>query len=89
MINVILFATILVPIVLALVQLLKITFPLHKNYIPLIALLIGIIIGAAAYPFSELEIVTRLWAGGFAGLASTGLFELGNYRSGLTKASDK
>jgi len=85
MTEVLLFATILAPIILALVELVKksVTFP--KNYIPLIALLIGVLIGLAAYPFTDLALDLRLWSGGLAGLASTGLFELGSKRDGTTE----
>lgn len=83
--EVLLFATVLLPIVTALIELLKKTFPIKKNYIPLISLVVGIVIGAVAYPFTDLELVLRLWAGGFAGLAGTGLFELVKKREGVSK----
>lgn len=84
--EVLLFATVLLPIVTALVQLLKITVPIKKNFVPLLSFVVGILVGAAAYPFTDLELMLRLWAGGFAGLAGTGLFELVfNDRDGTTK----
>ncbi len=79
------FATVLFPIVSALVELVKKTFALPKNIIPAISLVIGMIIGGIAYPFTEMDIVLRLWAGGIAGLAGTGLFELVKTRDGNTK----
>ncbi|WP_213525017.1 holin [Paenibacillus sp. J31TS4] len=80
------FASLLAVVVMALVQLVKTTVTLPKNVVPIVGLAIGIAIGAAAYPFTELELVLRLWAGGFAGLSSTGLYELAfNPRSGNTK----
>lgn len=85
MTEVLLFATILAPVILALVELVKKSVPVPKNYIPLIALLIGVFIGFASYPFTELQLDLRLWAGGLAGLASTGLFELGSKRDGTTE----
>ena len=83
--NVLAFASVLSVFVLALVQLVKKTFNLPKNLIPFIGVIIGILVGAAAYPFTEMELVLRLWAGGLAGLSATGLFELGNKRQGRTK----
>lgn len=74
-----LFASILAPIVLALVQLLKKTVTEdHKlNYLlPVSALLVGLLVGLAATPFTDLDWSMRLWAGGIAGLAATGLFEI-------------
>lgn len=83
---VLLFATLLAPIILALVELIKRTVEgLPKNYVPLIAFAVGIIVGYAAQPFTDLDLVLRLWSGGLAGLAATGLFELGNDRSGGEK----
>lgn len=83
--NVLAFASVLSVFVLALVQLVKTTVNLPKNWIPFIGVLIGVLVGAAAYPFTEMELVLRLWAGGLAGLSATGLFELGNKRNGTTK----
>lgn len=85
MTEVLLFATILAPIILALVELVKRSVSFPKKYIPLIALLIGVFIGFAAYPFTELQLDLRLWAGGLAGLSSTGLFELGTNRDGTSE----
>ncbi|WP_313637821.1 holin [Paenibacillus sp.] len=70
------FASILAVFVLALVQLVKNNINIRRNVVPIIGLLIGLLIGAVAYPFTELDIVLRLWAGGLAGLSATGLFEL-------------
>lgn len=83
--NVMTFASVLAVFVLALVQLVKTTINLPKNIIPLIGVVIGVLVGAAASPFTDLELVLRLWAGGLAGLSATGLFELGNKRDGGTK----
>lgn len=70
-------ATIISPVVLALVELVKRTLAVPKRYLPVIAVLIGLIVGGLSFPFTELEIAMRLWAGGLAGLSATGLFELG------------
>ncbi|MEK5399460.1 holin [Paenibacillus sp. FSL K6-2859] len=80
------FASILAVFVLALVQLVKNSINIPRNAVPIIGLLIGLLIGAAAYPFTELDIVLRFWAGGVAGLSATGLFELAfKDRPGTTK----
>ncbi|MCC8352483.1 MULTISPECIES: holin [Bacillus] len=83
--DVLIFATVLAPILTALVQLVKKTVKLPTNAVPAISFVIGIGLGAVAYPFTDLDLVLRLWAGGFAGLAATGLFELGAKREGTTK----
>lgn len=83
--EILIFATILLPIVTALVELVKKTFTIKNNFIPAISVVVGLIIGAAAYPFTDLDTVLRLWAGGLAGLAGTGLFELVKPRDGVSK----
>ncbi|MGG1575477.1 holin [Fictibacillus sp. NRS-1165] len=85
--HIVTFASLLTPLVTGLVQLLKRTFPIKKRFIPLISFFIGIIVGILAYPFTEMTVVLRLWSGGIAGLAATGLYELGKRSSG--KASRK
>lgn len=82
---VLLFATVLTPIILALVELVKKVPKIPVNLLPLIALLIGMIVGFVAYPFTDLQTDLRLWAGALSGLAATGLFELGTKREGVTK----
>lgn len=74
--NVLAFASILAVVILALVQLIKNNTRLPRNIIPFVGLGIGLLVGAAAYPFTDLDITLRLWAGGLAGLSATGLFEL-------------
>ncbi|PAF38464.1 holin [Terribacillus saccharophilus] len=71
------FASIISPIVIALVQLIKKTVTVNNRYLPLISFLIGFLIGFLAWPFTEVDVVLRLWAGGFAGLAASGLYSLG------------
>jgi len=84
--NVLAFATVLSAFVLAFVQLVKTALNIPKNIVPLVGLGIGLIVGAAAFPFTDMNIVLRLWAGALAGLSATGLFELGfNKRNGNTR----
>lgn len=83
--EILLLATLIAPIVTGVVQAVKVGFTLSKNYLPLIAMVLGVALGFVAYPFSDIDTASRLWAGGVAGLASVGLFELGNSRKGETK----
>lgn len=85
MLEVLILATILLPIIVAVVELAKKAVNIKKNYVPLIAVVLAVMIAAAAYPFTELDLVMRLWAGLLSGLASTGLFEIAKYREGFTK----
>ncbi|KIL46143.1 holin [Jeotgalibacillus campisalis] len=86
---VLIFATVIAPIVLAAIEVIKRTAPIPKNYLPLIALAVGIFIGYAASQFTDLDTTLRLWAGAFAGLSATGLFELTNKREGVTKEENE
>ncbi|SDM79090.1 Bacteriophage A118-like holin, Hol118 [Paenibacillus jilunlii] len=84
--NVLAFASVLAVFTLALVQLVKNNINLPRNAVPFIGLGIGLLIGAAAYPFTDLGLTLRLWSGGLAGLSATGLFELAfNDHPGTTK----
>ena len=74
--SVLLFATVISPIILALVELVKSAVNIPKKFIPLTALVLGIWVGLIAQPFTELDLFLRLWAGGLAGLSATGLFQL-------------
>ncbi|MEK3757867.1 holin [Paenibacillus sp. FSL P4-0338] len=84
--SVLAFASVLAVFVMALVQLVKNRLNLPRNVVPAVGLVIGLLVGAAAYPFTDMNLILRLWAGGLAGLSATGLFELAfNKRSGTTK----
>ena len=83
--EILLLATLIAPIVTGVVQAVKVGFTITKNYLPLIAVTLGVALGFVAYPFSDISTAARIWAGGIAGLASVGLFELGNSRKGETK----
>ncbi|WP_428848878.1 holin [Terribacillus saccharophilus] len=74
MYQVLVFSTILAPIVTALMELLKRSLPRLLPYHALLSLVVGAVLGAAAYPFTDFELTARLWAGGLAGLASAGLY---------------
>lgn len=75
--EIVIFATLLAPIILSLTELLKLTFKLNKNLLPAVSFVVGLAVGVAAFPFTDLDSVLRLWAGGLAGLAASGLFDLG------------
>ncbi|MGG4268369.1 holin [Peribacillus simplex] len=83
--QVLIFTTLLIPIVTAVVQVVKSTVPLQNNVLPIISLVVGLGIGLVAFPFTDMDIVLRLWAGAFAGLGGTGLYEVFNNRKGATK----
>lgn len=80
-----LLATLIVPMATGVVEVLKQALTIKKNFIPLIGLFVGVCIGFIAAPLSDADIYLRLWAGGIAGLTSSGLYELVTKRNGTTK----
>lgn len=80
------FASVLAVFVLAAVQFVKKSINMPANIVPVVGLVIGLVIGAVSYPFTDLDLTLRLWAGGLSGLSATGLFELAfSKREGNTK----
>jgi hypothetical protein len=87
--QVLLFTTILSPILTAIVGVIKTTVKVPDNYLPAISIIVGLIIGMAAQTFTDLDWVSRLWAGLFAGLGGTGLYEVFKTRTGTSKTEGK
>lgn len=85
---VLIFASILAPIITALVEVIKKATNIPVNFVSVLALIVGLMIGFAAEPFTNLDYVNRLWAGGLAGLASVGLFEVLKQRESITKEGE-
>jgi hypothetical protein len=84
--SVLAFATVIAVFVLAAVEAIKRTINVRRNALPAMGLVVGLLIGWVAYPFTELDLVLRLWSGALAGLSATGLFELAfSKRDGTTK----
>lgn len=75
MVEILAMATIIAPVTSGVVQAVKKATNINNRYLPLIAVVLGLGLGAAAY-FLDAETGLRLWAGGVSGLASVGLFEL-------------
>jgi len=71
------FSTVLMPLVVALVEVVKRVATLEARHTPVVALVTGIIVGIAASPFTEFMLLERAWAGAIAGLGAMGLFDLG------------
>ncbi|MGJ9383252.1 holin [Salipaludibacillus sp. CF4.18] len=75
--QILILATVIAPIATGLVQAVKKSINIKKEYMPMIAVVIGLALGAASFPFADIGLAERLWAGGVSGLSSVGLFELG------------
>ncbi|MFC4712218.1 holin [Planococcus dechangensis] len=88
MVDILVLTSILVPLIAGLVEVVKNAVNMKVNFIPVVALLVGLLIGFLATPISDLDYVMRLWAGGLAGLASVGLFEVVKQREGTTKEGE-
>lgn len=76
MVEILAMATVIAPVTGGVVQAVKKATNVNKRYLPAVATLTGIVLGAAA-TFLDADIYLRIWAGGISGLAATGLFELG------------
>lgn len=76
MVEILAMATAIATVTSGVVQAIKKTEKINKKYMPLVAILVGLVLGSAAV-FMDIGLVDRLWAGGISGLAATGLFELG------------
>jgi len=74
--EILIMASVIAPVTAGVVEGTKKSLGLQKRFMPLIALVIGLALGAAAFPFTDAIIAERLWAGGISGLAAVGLFEL-------------
>lgn len=72
------YASILAILVVAVVEVFKKSFPnFPAKYLPLVALLLGVLTGGLVHLSFPLDIPVAylLWGGGISGLASVGLFE--------------
>lgn len=81
MVEILAMSTVIAPVTSGAVQVVKKATNLNKRYLPLLAVVLGVILGTAAN-FLETDIVLRAWAGGISGLAATGLFELSKHSKG-------
>lgn len=76
MVEILAMATVIAPVTSGVVQVVKQATQVNNRYLPAVATILGMGLGAAAY-FMDAELGLRVWAGGISGLASVGLFELG------------
>lgn len=81
MVEILTLATIITPLTTALIEVVKKAIGVDQRYLPLLAVLLGLILGGLA-TFLDSELILRLWAGAVSGLASVGLFELGKQVKG-------
>lgn len=81
MVEILTLATIIAPLTTALIEVVKKAIGIDQRYLPLLAVLLGLILGGLA-TFLDSELILRLWAGAVSGLASVGLFELGKQVKG-------
>lgn len=74
--NIFMIAMMMVAIVLAVAEVLKKTFNLNTQYIPITSVVIGIFIGLVLWPLAEYQVYVMLIAGFIAGLTASGTFDL-------------
>ena len=75
MVEILAMATAIAAVTSGVVQAIKMTELVDKRYMPLVAIIVGMLLGLLA-TFMDIDLISRLWAGGISGLAATGLFEL-------------
>ena len=75
MVEILAMATVIAPVTAGVVEAVKRATQVDNRYLPAVATVLGMGLGAAAY-FLDAELGLRVWAGGISGLAATGLFEL-------------
>lgn len=66
----------MVAIVLAVAEVLKKTFNLNTQYMPITSVVIGIFIGLVLWPLASYPLYVMVIAGFFAGLTASGTFDL-------------
>ncbi|WP_431811946.1 hypothetical protein [Lysinibacillus sp. FW12] len=74
--NIFTLAAIMVAIILAVAEVLKKTFNLNTQYMPITSVVIGIFIGLVLWPLAEYPMYVMLMAGFIAGLTASGTFDL-------------
>ena len=74
--NIFMIAIGMVAIVLAVAEVLKKTFNLNTQYMPITSVVIGIFIGLVLWPLAEYPVYIMLMAGFIAGLTASGTFDL-------------
>lgn len=74
--NIFMIAIGMVAIVLAVAEVLKKTFKLNTQYMPITSVVIGIFIGLVLWPLAEYPMYVMLMAGFIAGLTASGTFDL-------------
>ena len=75
MVEILAMATAIAAVTSGVVQAIKMTELVDKRYMPLVAIIVGMLLGLLA-TFMDIDLISRLWAGGSWGLTATGLFEL-------------
>lgn len=74
--NIFMIAMVMVAIVLAVTEVLKKTFNLNTQYMPITSVVIGIFIGLILWPLAEFPLYVMLISGFIAGLTASGTFDL-------------
>lgn len=74
--NIFMIAMVMVAIVLAVAEVLKNTFNLNTQYMPITSVVIGIFIGLGLWPLTDYPVYIMLIAGFIAGLTASGTFDL-------------
>lgn len=74
--NIFMIAMVMVAIVLAVAEVLKNTFNIKTQYMPITSVVIGIFVGLICWPLADYPVYIMLMAGFIAGLTASGTFDL-------------
>lgn len=74
--NIFTIAAIMVAIVLAVAEVLKRTFKINTQYMPITSVVVGIFVGFVFWPLSEYPLYMMVMAGFIAGLTASGTFDI-------------
>ncbi|MEQ6355902.1 holin [Lysinibacillus sp. M3] len=74
--NIFMIAMVMVAIVLAVAEVLKNTFKINTQYMPITSVVVGIFVGVICWPLADYPVYVMLMAGFIAGLTASGTFDL-------------
>lgn len=78
------------PFLTVVIEAVKLTFPnIDKRFLPAIAVVAGVLGGIIVFPFTSLDLYTRVICGGASGLMATGLFEFSRQTKNIAKGESK
>lgn len=88
MFSIVMFITVIAAVVAGLTELLKRTDLVPTKFLPILVLVVGVAVGLAATPFTDLNWEFRAWIGGLAGLSAMGVYDIAALSALFKKDND-